>query len=74
MHLAQNSITAVNAQIDACLDELAKEAPDAAGGVLQLMRAAIGNVNKGYDQLMMTSEQAAKAVVDSLDGDSHPLH
>lgn len=72
-HLMQGSITAVNAQIDACLDGLTKDAPDSASGVLQLMRAAIGNVNKGYDQLMETSEHAAQAVVDSLDGGSHPF-
>lgn len=73
-HLVQNSVTAVNTQIDACLDDLSKEAPEAAGGAFQLMRAALGNVNKGYDQMIMTSEQAAQAVVDSLDSRSQPLH
>ena len=72
-HLVQGSISAASAQVDACLDGLTKDAPDAAGGVLQLMRVAVGNVHKGYDQLMMTSEQAAQAVVDSLDGASQPF-
>jgi phasin family protein len=71
-HLVQGSITAVSAQIDACFDDLSKDAPDAASGVLQLMKVAIGNVNKGYDQLMMTSEQAAQAMVDSLDSAANP--
>lgn len=73
-HLVQNSISSVHAQIDQYLGDLAKDAPDTASGALQLVRAALGNVNKGYDQLIMTSEQAAQAVVDSLDGASHPLH
>jgi hypothetical protein len=73
-HLMQNSISAVHAQVDSYIADLTKEAPDAASGALQLVRTAIGNANKGYDQLMMTSEQAAQAVVDSLNGDTHPIH
>lgn len=72
-HLMQGSISAANRQIEACLDDIAKEAPEAAGGALQLMRTAISNVSKSCDQLMMTSEQAAQAVVDSLDGGAHPF-
>lgn len=73
-HLVQDSVNAATAQIDACLDGLSQQAPEAAGGVLQLMRAAIGNVNKGCDQMITTSDQAAQAVADSLDSRSHPLH
>ena len=73
-HLMQNSISAVHEQVDAYIADLTKEAPDAASGALQLVRTAIGNANKGYDQLMTTSEQAAQAVVDSLNVASHPLH
>jgi hypothetical protein len=69
-HLVQGSITAANAQIDASLGDLTKNAPDGASGVLELMRAMLGNVNQGYDQLMTTSEQAAQAVVASLESAS----
>lgn len=73
-HLVQNSLNSVHTQFDSYLDDLTKGAPETASGALQLVRAAIGNVNKGYDQLIMTSDQAAQAVVDSLEGSSHPLH
>ena len=69
----QGNIATTSALIEARLDELKKSAPDSAGGVIDVVRATIGNVHKGYDQLMMTSEQAAQAVVDSLDTSAHPF-
>ena len=71
--LLQGSITAVHAQIDSCLDGLNKDAPDAASGVLQLMRSAICDVNTRYDQLMLASDRTARAVVDNLDDGFHPF-
>jgi hypothetical protein len=71
--LLQGNITSTSAQIEARLDELAKTTPDSASGVIEAVRTTLGNVHKGYDQLMMTSEQAAQAVVDSLDVRAQPF-
>jgi hypothetical protein len=71
--LLQGNIATTNELIEARLDELKKSAPDSAGGVIDAVRATIDNVHKGYDQLMVTSEQAAQAVVDSLDTQAHPF-
>ncbi len=71
--LLQGNITTTSAMIEARLDELAKNAPESASGVIDAVRATFGNVHKGYDQLMMTSEQAAQAMVDSLDVRAQPF-
>ena len=71
--LLQGNFETTSALIEARLDELKKTAPDSASGVIDVVRTTIGNVHKGYDQLMMTSEQAAQAVVDSLDANAQPF-
>lgn len=63
----QGNIATASAQVDARLDELARRVPEAAGGVINVLRTTLGNAQRGYDQVMMTSEQAAQAVVDILD-------
>ena len=69
----QGNFDTTSALIEARLDELKESAPDSSGGVIDVVRTTIGNVHKGYDQLMMTSEQAAQAVVDSLDAHAEPF-
>ena len=72
-HHLQGNIASASAHIDARLDELARRAPEAPGGVINIMRTTLGNVQKGYDQAVMTSEQAALAMVDMVDVRSQPF-
>lgn len=73
LRLLQPSLAKTEEQITQQFEGMASHAPAGGNGYLDMLRAAMGQVSSGYDNLIKVSEQAGEAMTNGLDGAVHSI-
>lgn len=73
LRLLQPSLAKTEQQITQQFEGMASHAPAGGNGYLEMLRAAMGQVSNGYDNLIKVSEQAGEAMTNGLDGAAHSI-